>query len=234
MLDAFLKQTGWPLPVVQVVLVGAWLGLVGLLAEGLYLQQRVSPEVTRKIVHIGAGNVILLAWWLQTPTWMGLVASALFSVVALASYWLPILPGINSVGRPSLGTFFYALSIGVLTAVFWNAHPPFTVLGILLMTWGDGLAALVGQTWGRHPYQVMGMTKSWEGTGTMAVVSFFVTYGTLGGVYGWGGTMTAIALLTACVATFLESFSKFGIDNLTVPLGSALSAYGLWWMWIGL
>lgn len=232
MLETLLDLTDWPLSVVQVVLVMLWLGLVGLISEGLYLTKLASVEITRKIVHIGAGNVILLAWWLQTPAWMGITASVLFSLVALVSYWLPILPGINSVGRTSLGTFFYAVSIGLLTAAFWaDGQPEFTALGILTMTWGDGMAAVVGQSVGRHPYKVWDMTKSWEGTSAMLLVSFIVGLFVLGVVHGWTLTVSAIALCTACTATFLESFSRWGIDNLTVPLGSAFLAYGLWQWW---
>ena len=53
--------------VVQILLVLAWLGLVGALAEGLRRYTQVGTEITRKVVHIGAGQVILLAWWLHTP-----------------------------------------------------------------------------------------------------------------------------------------------------------------------
>ncbi|RZM82979.1 phosphatidate cytidylyltransferase [Leptolyngbya iicbica LK] len=215
----------------QVVLVGAWLGVVGVISESLYLTKSVSVEITRKIVHIGAGNVILLAWWLHTPAWMGIAASLLFSLVALLSYWLPILPGINSVGRTSLGTFFYAVSIGLLTATFWEGSPEFTMLGILTMTWGDGMAAIIGQSLGRHRYTVWDMTKSWEGTSTMLLVSFGVSLGVLSIVHGLTPTIAAIALLTALTATFLESFARWGLDNLTVPLGSAFLAYGLWQWW---
>ncbi|MEM6837059.1 MAG: diacylglycerol/polyprenol kinase family protein [Cyanobacteria bacterium P01_C01_bin.120] len=232
MLDTLLELTQWPLPLVQVAVVGGWLAIVGLISEGLYLTKTVSAEITRKIVHIGAGHVILLAWWLQTPAWMGMAASVLFSLVALSSYWLPILPGINSVGRSSLGTFFYAVSIGLLTAAFWaNGRAEFAVFGILTMTWGDGMAALVGQTWGRHPYHVWDMTKSWEGTSAMALVSFVVGLLVLGSVHGLTPAVGAIALVTALTATFLESFSRWGIDNLTVPLGSAFMAYALWQFW---
>lgn len=232
MLETVLNPTQWPLPVVQVLLVGIWLGVVGVISEGLYLTKSASVEITRKIVHIGAGNVILLAWWLQTPAWMGIAASLLFSLVALLSYWLPILPGINSVGRTSLGTFFYAISIGLLTAAFWTKGlAAFTVLGILTMTWGDGMAAIIGQSFGRHPYQVWDMTKSWEGTSAMFLVSFIIGGAVLGGVYGLTPEIGAIALFTALTATVLESFSRWGIDNLTVPLGSTFLAYGLWLWW---
>ena len=212
----------------QIGIVAAWLGLVGGLAEGLRQTTNVSTEITRKIVHIGAGHVMLLAWWLHTPTWMGLAASAVFSGIALFSYQYPILPGINGVGRQSLGTFFYAVSIGVLTACFWPfGQPQYAALGILVMTWGDGLAALVGQNFGRHPYQLWGNKKSWEGSLTMVWASFVVGILILGTVEGVNGLIIAVAATVAVVATLLETLSFYGIDNLTVPLGSAFLAYGL-------
>ncbi len=212
----------------QIGFVVAWLGLVGGVAEGLRQNTNIDTEITRKIVHIGAGHVILLAWWLQTPTWMGLAASVAFSGVALFSYRYPILPGINGVGRQSLGTFFYAISIGVLTAFFWPTwQPQYAALGILVMTWGDGLAALVGQNFGRHPYKILGNKKSWEGSLTMALASFVVAVGVLGAASGLSWPVAGIALAVAISATLLETLSFYGVDNLTVPLGSALFAYGL-------
>lgn len=234
MLTTLIEMTGWPVAAVQIAIVGGWLGIVGAISEGLYLTTNVSPEVTRKVVHIGAGNVIILAWMLRIPGWIAIAAALLFSGIALLSYWLPILPGINSVGRHSLGTFFYAVSVGVLTATFWDqGYPQFTAIGILIMTWGDGLAALVGQRWGQHRYQLWRSQKSWEGSATMATVSGGVALITLGVAYGVGATTIAIAIVVAIVATSLEAFSWMGIDNLTVPVGSALLAYSLC-HWLGL
>lgn len=215
-------------PLVQIGLVAAWLAVVGGVAEGLRRTINLDAEITRKIVHIGAGHVILLAWWLHTPTWMGLAASVASSGVALLSYRFPILPGINGVGRRSLGTFFYAVSIGVLTAAFWPLDlPQYAALGILVMAWGDGLAALVGQNLGRHPYQVFGNQKSWEGSLTMALASFILSLLILGLTTGFTGAVAGTALIVAIAATLLETFSFYGLDNLTVPLGSAALAYGL-------
>jgi phytol kinase len=212
----------------QIGIVLTWLGLVGGAAEGVRRFTSANPEITRKIVHIGAGQVILLAWWLQTPTWMGITASVLFSLVALLSYRYPILPGINGVGRHSLGTFFYATSIGLLTAAFWPMNlPQYAALGILVMTWGDGLAALVGQRFGHHPYKILGSTKSWEGSLTMLMMSFTVSLLILGCTAGFTAPILLIAALVALAATILETLSFYGLDNLTVPLGSAVLAYGL-------
>ena len=141
----------------QVAIVGTWLGAVLLLAAIVNRYLSADSEILRKVIHIGTGNVILLAWWLHIPAWVGINASILASAVTLLSYKFPILPGINSVERQSLGTFFYAVSIGVLTACFWTIQQPqYAVLGVLVMTWGDGLAALIGQRFGKHTYKVWG------------------------------------------------------------------------------
>ncbi len=233
-MQSLLTYGNLPPILLQGMVIGIWLGLVGAVAETVHRHTPTVSEIPRKIVHIGAGHVILLAWWLETPTWMGLAASGVFSVVALLSYRLPILPGINGVGRPSLGTFFYAISVGVLTAVFWPLQQPeFAVLGVLTMAWGDGLAALVGQAYGRHPYRLWGSTKSWEGSFTMGLATFGVCSAILCGVYGLGMVTLGIAALVAIAATGLEAFSKLGIDNLTVPLGSAALAFGLVQGWLG-
>lgn len=217
----------------QLLIVGGWLGGVIGCAEALKRLVNLDPEITRKVVHIGAGNVILWAWWFQLPTWMGLAASVLFGVLTLVSYRYPILASVSEVGRRSLGTFFYAVSIGVLTGWFWPLHiPQYAAIGILVMTWGDGLAALIGQRWGRHPYTAWGIRKSWEGSLTMVGVSGLVTSLVLLVAQGnsWQTWVSAIAI--AIVATGLEAFSKFGIDNLTVPLASGALCFFLNEFWL--
>jgi len=199
-----------------------------LLAEGLNRITTTDAEVTRKVVHIGSGNVILLAWWLNIPAWIGIGAAIIAGFIALFSYFIPILPSINSVGRQSLGTFFYAISMGVLIAWFFNINQPqYAAIGILVMAWGDGMAAIIGQNWGKHPYQVFGSKKSWEGSLAMTVVSFLVTSLVLLGVEGNIWQTWFIALAVAIIATSLETFSKLGVDNLTVPLGSAAISFFL-------
>lgn len=205
-------------------IVAAWLGIIVTVAEVVH-RKGGDSELVRKVVHIGTGNVILLAWWLQMPAWLGIGASVLSGVVALLSYRFPILPGINSVGRKSLGTFFYAISIGVLIACFWQVHPYYAVIGVLVMSWGDGLAALIGQRWGQHRYKVGGIQKSWEGSITMLGVSYAVSSLVLFGIQGNLWQTWLVSLAIAIVATGLEAFSRLGIDNLSVPLGSAVVAF---------
>ncbi len=212
----------------QIGFVAVWLGVIVAFAEWLGRHALADPEISRKVVHIGVGNVILLAWWLQMPAWVGISASVLASAIAFTSYFVPILPSMNSVGRQSWGTFFYAVSIGTLIAWFWPLHQPqYAALGILVMTWGDGLAALFGQRFGRHPYKIGEIKKSWEGSLAMALVTYVVSAAILLGVQGNHWQTWVIPAIVAIAATGLEAFSKFGIDNLTVPIGSAALCFAL-------
>ena len=207
------------------ILVFLYLAFLVFLAETLKRFITEDPELTRKIVHIGSGNVILLAWWLDISTIVIVAAAAIASIIALISYFIPILPSINSVGRQSLGTLFYALSIGILASWFWQDRPQYTAIGILVMAWGDGMAAIIGQRFGKHSYQVFNITKSWEGSLAMAIATFVVTGTILWAVEGINWQIGLISLITALVATSLEAFSKLGIDNFTVPLASAVCCF---------
>ncbi len=212
----------------RIATVPVYVGAIVLTAELLHRYTDTKPEQVRKVVHIGTGNVILIAWLLQLPAWVGMTSAVLAGTIALISYRLPILPGVNSVGRKSLGTFFYAVSIGVVTAVFWNLDLPYYgVIGILIMAWGDGLAAIIGQKFGKHPYTIFGNTKSWEGTFTMLLVSYAIVSIVLFTVHGNIWQTWVVGIPVAIAATAIESIAQWGVDNLTVPLSSAGLAFAI-------
>lgn len=207
------------------IIIFLYLGILVTVAEGLNRFINDDPEITRKVVHIGSGNVILLAWWLNLSRWVIIWAAIIAAIIAIISYVMPILPSINSVGRKSLGTLFYALSIGILAAIFWQNYPEYTAIGILVMAWGDGMAAIIGQRYGKHTYQLLGITKSWEGSLTMVGFSYLVTSIILLFVQGNCWQTWLISLLVAIGAASLETVSKWGIDNFTVPLTSAMLCF---------
>lgn len=202
-----------------------YLGVLVAIADILSRLLPNDPELTRKVVHIGSGNVILLAWWFSISREVIISAAIIAGAIAIISYMIPILPSIESVGRKSFGTLFYAISIGILTACFWQNSPQYTVIGILIMAWGDGAAAIIGQRFGQHTYQIGQITKSWEGSSAMAAASFMVTELVLLSLEGNTWQILIISLIVALISTVLEAFSKFGIDNLSVPLSSAFICF---------
>ncbi|WP_017324489.1 diacylglycerol/polyprenol kinase family protein [Synechococcus sp. PCC 7336] len=218
----------------QLACYGIWLGLVFAIAEGLRSRQ-VDGELVRKVIHIGIGNIIILAWLFDIPRTVAVIVSAAFSLIALLSYRVKILQSLNGVDRQSYGTFFYAASIAILFAVFWHSGwHAYAAIGVLVMTWGDALAALIGRHWGRHRYTVAGMTKSWEGSLAMWLASA-VAIAAVAAVHSYWGSgawmpVWAIALgssAIAAIATALEVFSWRGLDNITVPLASAALSFWL-------
>jgi len=217
-----------PIPLwLQIGAIAGWLGGVLLLAE-ILRRWRGESELVRKVVHIGTGNILFLAWGLRIPLWVCLIACISFSIIAYISYYQPILPMLNSVGRKTLGVFYYAVSITCLVAWFWSINlPEYAVVGVLVMAWGDGLAALVGQRWGKHRYEFMNNKKSWEGSLAMLIIGYVVTAFVLAIANGMSLSTWLIPLPVAIVATTLEAISPGGTDNLTVPLASGFLCYGL-------
>ena len=202
-----------------------YLTILVLIAEALSKLLPNDPELTRKVVHIGSGNVILLAWWFNISRTVIVGAAIIAAAIAITSYLIPILPSIESVGRKSFGTLFYAISMGILAACFWLDTPEYAVIGILVMAWGDGMAAIIGQRFGKHKYQIGTATKSWEGSFAMAGAALIVTGATLLVTEGNSWQTWTIAIVVAIVATISEAFSKLGIDNLTVPLASGFLCF---------
>ncbi len=211
---------------IQISAVAIWIGLVFLASEILHRFKQDS-ELVRKVVHIGTGNVLLIAWWLHIPTWLCLASGVIFSAIALASHHTNILPMLNDVGRKTYGVFYYALSITVLVGLLWERYPQYAVIGVMVMSWGDGMAALIGKRFGKHTFVHMGNKRSYEGSFAMFATSLVVTLSILGMTHGIRANDIFVAIPVAAIAALLEAYSPGGTDNLSVPLSSAGLSYFL-------
>ena len=211
---------------IQISAVAIWLGLVFLASE-ILRRLKQDPELVRKVVHIGTGNVLLIAWWLHIPTWLCVTAGVTFSAIALASHHTNILPMLNDVGRKTYGVFYYALSITILVGLLWDHHPQYAVIGVMVMSWGDGMAALIGKRFGKHTFIYMGNKRSLEGSLAMFVTSLIVMLGIFASGHSLSAHDIGVAIPVAAIAAMLEAFSPGGTDNLSVPLASASLSYFL-------
>jgi len=209
---------------IQIGAVVTWLGLVFLTSEILH-RLKQDPELVRKVVHIGTGNVLLISWWLHIPTWLCITAGVTFSAIALASHRVNILPMLNDVGRKTYGVFYYALSITILVTLLWENYPQYAVIGVMVMSWGDGMAALIGKRFGKHIFVHLGNKRSYEGSFAMFATSLIVILGVLGITHGIHPSDLGVAIPVAAIAALLEAYSPGGTDNLSVPLSSAALSY---------
>ena len=87
------------------------------------------------------------------------------------------------------------------------------------MTFGDGLAGLIGKNIRSKNWIFFKQTKSVLGTLTMFLTSLIVVC-SIG--YAEQNSFNLNYLAIAFLATVLEQFSFLGIDNLIVPISSAL------------
>jgi phytol kinase len=206
-------------------------GLI-LVAELLRRRLAVPQELTRKLVHIGAGMWVFGILALFDRWQIGVLPFASFIVVNYLFYRYRVFGAMDSADSPP-GTVYFALALTLLFALLWRpAGPldraPVAVAGAMALTWGDALAALVGQRWGRHRYRVAGSERSWEGSAAMFLASLAAITSSLALLPGsWlsphappvgVGAALLVALLAAGVATLVEAVSPRGLDNLAVPL----------------
>ncbi|WP_225322900.1 diacylglycerol/polyprenol kinase family protein [Synechococcus sp. RSCCF101] len=195
---------------------------LALWVRGRWPAQREWP---RKIVHIGTGPVVLIAWAVQVDRWIALPVAASVTLLAALNHRIRVLPAVEDVDRHSYGTVAYGLAITLLAWWFWPAQAAAMAVGVMVMALGDGLAGLVGPAVRSPSWSVMGQRKSLAGTLAMALVSL-LTLLLARMITGTGPELWTLPAL-ALVATGLEQVAVAGIDNLSVPLSVS-------WLWVQL
>ena len=178
-----------------------------------------SKEITRKIIHIGIGPLIPIAQLLKIDQISALIFTGVVSLMVLINYGYKIFPTIEDVERKSYGTLFYCLSLFILISLFWNKDPFSLITGFFIMTFGDGLAGLIGKSINSSSWIFLKQRKSLLGTVAMFITSLIVVC-TIG--YIQQNSFYYSYFTIAFIATILEQFSVLGIDNFIVPISSAL------------
>jgi phytol kinase len=204
-----------------VAVVAGWLALLTGLARQVRNHWPQHREWSRKLLHIGAGPVVLIAWWLNIDHRIAVPAAATVTLLAFLNHRWRILPAVEDVGRRSYGTVAYGATFTLLLLWFWPHRPAPVAAGVLVMAMGDGLAGLLGGLLPSPSWRVLGERRSLLGTTTMALVSL-ATLVMVASLAGPGAAPPFLALLAiALVATALEQIALLGLDNLGVPLAVA-------------
>jgi len=178
-----------------------------------------NREIVRKIIHIGIGPLIPLALFLKIDQNSALIFTGIVSLMVLINYTYSLFPSIEDVERKSYGTLFYCLSLFILIYLFWDKNPYALISGFFIMTFGDGLAGLIGKSFNSKSWIFFKQKKSLFGTMTMFLTSLIVVC-SIG--YAKQNSLNLNYFTLAFFATLLEQFSILGIDNLIVPISSAL------------
>jgi len=178
-----------------------------------------KKEIIRKIIHIGIGPLLPIAQYLRIDQTSVLIFTGIVSLIVLINYFVRLFPTIEDVERKSYGTLFYCLSLFILIALFWDKDPYALITGFFIMTFGDGLAGLIGKNFNSKSWIFFQQEKSLFGTMTMFLTSLIVVF-SIG--YTQQNSLNLNYFTIAIFATLFEQFSVLGIDNFIVPISSAL------------
>ena len=178
-----------------------------------------NNELKRKIIHIGIGPLIPIAQFLKIDQNSALIFTGIVSLMVFINYTYKLFPTIEDVERKSYGTLFYCLSLFILIYLFWDKDPYALISGFFIMTFGDGLAGLIGKSFNSKSWIFFKQKKSLFGTMTMFLTSLIVVC-SIG--YAQQNSLNLNYFTIAFFATLLEQFSVLGIDNFIVPISSAL------------
>ena len=201
--------------------------IIGLIVASIYilvifltskLFEKKGKEVTRKYIHIMLSNIWFISMAFFYNFIIATILPMLFVIINSLSYKFNLIKIMEREDKKEgIGTVYYAISLTVLSLVTFYINKPILALpGILIMGYGDGLAAVIGQKVKSKSFNILGSTKSIAGSATMLIVSLIISIL----IFSFIGIEYLIlkAFLIAIIATILEAISVKGLDNITVPL----------------
>ena len=211
--------------IVSLIFICIVIGLSSILTK----KQIISGEGSRKFIHIGVSNWWIIAMLFFDNRYYAIIVPAMFVIINYISYKFKVIKAMERNNEKNdLGTVYYAISLLILSFLTLDGSNLSYIgaIGVLTMGYGDGLAAVVGTFKGKKYISIGRSLKSKEGTITMFIATFIVTFIiiTVNNIVSipWG---ILIALLLAVIGTLLELFTSYGLDNITVPLGVSLVYY---------
>ena len=183
--------------------------------------QEIQTELLRKAIHLMVGATPVLAS-ISLPVTEGLlIAGLLVYTVAeslrLEGRELPVITRLTRAAsrsrdahRAVLGPI--TLGLGALLCLMLYPEPAASV-GIYALAFGDGLSSVVGKLFGRISLPFTG-GKTLEGSLAAFAAIFWAAW--------WASGKPFLAFVVAVAGTLLEALPLEDLDNLVIPLGTAL------------
>ena len=189
---------------------------------------KAGKEATRKFIHIMVSNWWVIAMIFFDNMWWAAIVPALFVVVNYLSYKSNIIKVMEreegEENKDSFGTVYYAISLLILALVTFGPvqNPLIGLCGAIVMGYGDGLAAVIGQRFKSKELKIGNSKKTIAGSTAMFVITLMIMTGFF---YYVGASLWLLkAIVVAVIMTVVEAVCPKGTDNLAVPLLASLLA----------
>jgi phytol kinase len=200
---------------------------IGVILAASNLFSKVSKEASRKFIHIMLSNWWIIAMIFFTNMWCAAILPAIFVVVNYLSYKFNIIKSMerNEEEKDGLGTVYYALSLLILSLITFGPlkNPIIGLVGVAVMGYADGIAAIVGKSVNSPKFGFKESKKSLAGSAAMFVIALIIVSGAL--VYLNIGYWFVKALVISIISTAIEAVSIKGTDNITVPIITSLMIF---------
>lgn len=128
--------------------------------------EKAGKEASRKFIHIMLSNWWIIAIVFFDNMWFAALLPAVFVVINYVSFKTDLIKVMErdegDANKDSLGTVYYAISLLVLAIVTFGPlvnNPLIGLCGILVMGYGDGLAAVIGQAVESKKLELLGNEK---------------------------------------------------------------------------
>lgn len=194
-----------------------------------YRRLNVKGEITRKFAHFTSTVAVVPFPYIFNSHWYVLILATIFFIALLVTQYSKQLKSIHDVERKSMGSYLlpFAIYITFLMANLLDNKFIF-ILPMLVLGISDPAAAIVGMSMKRnnHKIKIFGFDtgKSLFGSGAFLITCFMISIIALYFNRGMFDLKTFwLAAAITAVGTLCEMFSWRGSDNLTIPVGIAVS-----------
>lgn len=210
------------------------------------LTQLQRHEELRKLVHISLGifiasiSLYVPRSWIVLAIMLGLAADIILReliaehyksltkavkerpniFIRLAHLGMRTVDDMTHVGRRTYGDYAYAAGLVIAALIF---DRPFAfIAAALVLALSDGLAGLLGRSFGKDSYAWFGATKTYLGSTVFFLFTAFITWQLLIASQIDPVNAALGALIIALPTTLLESAIGYGLDNFAVPIATGL------------
>ncbi|MGD1822938.1 MAG: diacylglycerol/polyprenol kinase family protein [Pleomorphochaeta sp.] len=209
-----------------------YIGLILILAYLLKKKTKVKDEFVRKTIHILTAN-----WWIILVNYFDNILFAIAGPICFVFFnsLFVFYPNVGEkIGCPNkkrnLGLVYYPFSVLIL--VLWVYTDVITLyaatIGVFAMGYGDGFAAIFGSLWGKKRIPLPTGGKTYFGSIVMLIVCVISSFVVLSVMTNFSiNDKLLISIIVGVSAAFLEVVTPLGLDNISVPLLTALLVGGL-------
>jgi phytol kinase len=198
--------------------------------KSLNANKSITNEVSRKVVHIGAGTLHLSLYFYRDvgvySKYLNVFPYALWTIILLWKSQHPtsktahlddLVVGTITRTRQSSellrGPLFFNFVAILCGTVYYKTPLGSTIMAIL--TWGDGLAAIIGSKYGKE--KKIFRDKSWAGFFAIFLGGFVMSFVYISLLSNMSTMHLVKLLLISLFAAVAETLSPSDFDNMTIP-----------------